>query len=433
MKVTVLGSGVVGVTTAWFLARDGHEVTVVDRQPAPGQETSYANAGEISPGYSTPWAAPGLPFKALRWLFMRHSPLILHLQRDPAMYSWMGQFLRNCTEARYQTNKARMLRLAEYSRDILRELRQETGLDYDQRSLGLLQLFRTEKQLDAAIRDTPVLDRYGVRYELLDRDGCVRAEQALTRVREKFAGGLRLPGDETGDCHKFTRALAGLAEQKGVKFLYGTSVESLHVWKNKVVRVETSKGDLSPDVYVVALGSYSPLMLRRVGIELPIIPVKGYSITVPVVDEDAAPVSTIMDETHKVAVTRLGSTIRVAGMAELAGYDLSLIERRRETLQHVLRDLFPDGGNAVDASFWCGLRSMTPDSVPLIGPTGIRNLYVNTGHGTLGWTMACGSAKVLADAVAGRTAEIDAEGLGVERFSEMRPSGTARAPAALGG
>lgn len=416
MKVIVLGSGVIGVASAYQLALAGHEVTVVDRQPAAALETSYGNAGEVSPGYSAPWAGPGVPLKAIKWLLMQHRPLVIRPHLDLALVRWGAAMLRNCTAARYEVNKGRMVRLAEYSRDCLKALRAETGIRYDERMQGTLQLFRTPQQLDGTGADIEVLKRYGVAYEVLDRDGCIRHEPALASVREKFVGGLLLPGDETGDCFKFTQNLAALAVERGVRFRYGTRIRGLKKSGQQIAGVVTDAGTLSADAYLVALGSHSPGLLGPIGIRVPVYPVKGYSITVPITDAGGAPESTVMDETHKVAVTRLGDRIRVGGTAELAGYTLQLHDARRRTLEHVVTDLFPRGGDVGKAEFWCGLRPMTPDGTPILGTTRVSNLYLATGHGTLGWTMAAGTARVIADVVSGRAPGIDMDGLTVERY-----------------
>ena len=314
MKVIILGSGVIGTTTAYYLAQAGHDVTVLERQPGAGLETSFANAGEVSPGYSSPWAGPGVPLKAVKWLMMQHSPLVIKPMLDPAMWRWGLSMLRNCTVARYEVNKSRMVRLAEYSRDKLVELRAATGIAYDERMQGTLQLFRTQKQLDGIANDVEILKRYGVPFQVLDMAGCMRYEPALKLVREKFVGGLRLPGDETGDCHLFTQRLAKMAEALGVRFQYGTSIRALEHAGGEVTGVQTDQGLLKADAYLCALGSYSPLMLRPLGLHLPVYPVKGFSITVPIVDASGAPESTVMDETYKVAVTRLGD--RTASAAQ---------------------------------------------------------------------------------------------------------------------
>ncbi|RYF34291.1 MAG: D-amino acid dehydrogenase [Comamonadaceae bacterium] len=421
MKVLILGSGVIGTSIAYYLAKSGHEVTVLDRQPGPALETSFGNAGEISPGYSSPWAGPGVPLKAVKWMLMQHSPLVIKPMLDPAMWRWGLSMLRNCTEARYEVNKGRMVRLAEYSRDCMKELRADTGIAYDERMQGTLQLFRTQMQLDGAHKDIEILEASGVPYQLLDREGCVRYEPALASVKDKFVGGLRLPGDETGDCFKFTNALAKLAEAAGVVFRFGITIEAFErdakQGKSDITGVRTSAGTLSADRYVVALGSYSPALVKPLGIDLPVYPVKGFSITVPITDASGAPESTVMDETFKVAVTRLGERIRVGGTAQLSGFDLALNQGRRDTLEHVVTDLFPRGGSAKDASFWTGLRPMTPDGTPVIGATHFPNVMLATGHGTLGWTMAAGTGRVMADLIDGRAPGIDMEGLTVARYA----------------
>jgi len=348
---------------------------------------------------------------------MQHRPLVIWPVLYPALWLWGLRLLRNCTEARYDVNKNRMLRLAEYSRACLEALRADTGIRYDERMQGTLQLFRTDAQVEGAAADIAILEHFGVRYEVLDRAGCVRVEPALARVQRKIAGGLRLPGDETGDCFKFTQGLARLAAQAGVTFRQGIHIRAMRAEGDRITGVATDAGDLDADAYVVALGSYSPLMLRPLRIAVPVYPVKGYSLTVPIVDAAKAPESTVMDETYKVAVTRLGDRIRVGGTAELKGYNLTLREARRDTLDHVVTDLFPGGGDVSRATFWTGLRPMTPDGPPLIGPTRYSNLYLNTGHGTLGWTMAAGSGRVLADLISGRDPEVDLDGLTLARYA----------------
>lgn len=416
MNIIILGSGVIGTASAYFLAHAGHDVTVIDRQPGSGLETSFGNAGEISPGYATPWAGPGVPMKAFKWLTMQHSPLVIRPKLDPAQWRWILQMLANCNTDSYQVNKGRMVRLAEYSRDVLVQLRRDTGIAYDERSQGTLQLFRTQKQLDGAHTDIEVLRQSGVAYKLLDPQGCTEYEPALARVPGNYVGGLLLPNDETGDCFKFTQALAELAKGLGVKFRYDVTIERLSTEGDRVTGVVTNKGELKSDTFVLALGSYSPLLLKQIGIHIPVYPVKGYSITVPITDASGAPESTVMDETYKVAITRLGDRIRVGGTAELSGYDLRLHQARRDTLEYSVTNLFPDGGDVKKASFWCGLRPMTPDGTPVVGPTPYRNLFLNTGHGTLGWTMACGSGRVLADLLSGRQPEIGLEGLFMDRY-----------------
>jgi D-amino-acid dehydrogenase len=426
MKALVLGSGVVGVTSAYYLAQKGFDVTVIDRQAAVGLETSFANAGQISPGYSAPWAAPGVPMKALKWIFQRHSPLALKPDGTLWQLQWTFRLLQNCNAKSYDCNKERMVRLAEYSRDCLGELRTSTGIKYEGRTQGTLQVFRTQKQLDAEAKDIAVLERLGVPFEHLDPDGCARAEPALALVKDQLLGGLRLPGDETGDCQLFTTNLAEKAKALGVKFLHNVSVNRLIKGNSQLsgVEVTTDAGIemLYADQYIVALGSYTRQLMQGLGVQTPVYPVKGYSLTVPVLNRDAAPISTVMDETYKVAITRFDDRIRVGGMAELAGFDLSLNPRRRETLEMVLNGLFPNAGDVSKSLFWTGLRPMTPDGTPIIGKaSGVYdNVWLNTGHGTLGWTMACGSGQLLADLVANHKPAILSDDLALGRYAVSR-------------
>lgn len=417
MKIVILGAGVVGVTSAWYLAQQGHEVTVIDRQPGPALETSFANAGEISPGYASPWAAPGVPVKALKWLLQRHAPLVIRPAYGIPAWRWLLAMLSHCTEARYAVNKGRMVRVAEYSRDCLDRLREETGIHYDERTQGTLQVFRKQEQLDHIGGDIEVLKADGVPFEVLDPAGCVAVEPGLGAVRHKIVGGLRLPNDETGDCFLFTNALRERAEQAGVTFRFDVDIKRIIAEGGNITGVETDAGVVTADRYVVCLGSFSPFLLGPIGIQAPIYPVKGYSLTMPITDPDLAPVSTVMDETYKIAITRLGDRIRVGGMAEICGFNMDLPQKRRETLELSVVDLFGGGGDVKKSSFWCGLRPMTPDSTPIIGGTRYPNLYLNTGHGTLGWTMSCGSAKVLADLISGNKPDIDTADLAISRYS----------------
>ncbi|MEW6176881.1 D-amino acid dehydrogenase [Stutzerimonas sp. R40042] len=430
MRVLVLGSGVVGTASAYYLARAGFEVVVVDRQPAVAMETSFANAGQVSPGYASPWAAPGVPLKAMKWLLQRHAPLAIKLTGDVDQYLWMTQMLRNCTAARYAVNKERMVRLSEYSRDCLDELRAETGIAYEGRQLGTTQLFRTQAQLDAAAKDIAVLERSGVPYELLDRAGIARVEPALAKVADKLSGALRLPNDQTGDCQLFTTRLAEMARELGVEFRFEQNIQRLEHAGDRIAGVWIDGKLEVADRYVLALGSYSPQMLKPLGIRAPVYPLKGYSLTVPISDPAMAPQSTVLDETYKVAITRFDQRIRVGGMAEIAGHDLSLNPRRRETLEMVVGDLFPLGGDPSEAVFWTGLRPATPDGTPIIGATPYRNLFLNTGHGTLGWTMACGSGRVLADLLASKRPQISTEGLDIFRYGKHKENHKHAHPAA---
>ncbi|HBU88855.1 MULTISPECIES: D-amino acid dehydrogenase [Acinetobacter] len=416
MRVIVLGSGVIGVASAYYLAQQGAEVTVLDRQAGPAEETSFGNAGQISPGYSTPWAAPGIPFKAVKWMFQHHAPLAINLDGSMWQLQWMAQMLKNCNPQSYAVNKERMMRVAEYSRDCLRELRKDTGINYENRAKGTLQLFRKEAQMEAVQRDISVLQECGVSYELLNGNELGRVEPALANAQDKLVGGLHLPNDETGDCYLFTNALAQIAKELGVNFQFNQNVEKLIVEGDEIKGVQVNGKVLTADRYVLAFGSYSRDFLKPLDLQLPVYPVKGYSLTIPIVDPAFAPQSTVLDETYKIAITRFDQRIRVGGMAELSGFNLGLNEDRRATLQMVTQDLFP-GGDMAQASFWTGLRPMTPDSTPIIGATRFKNLFLNTGHGTLGWTMACGSGKLISDIVLNHKTEISTDGLSIQRYS----------------
>ncbi len=416
MRVLVLGSGVIGVASAYYLAQQGAEVTVLDRQTGPAEETSFGNAGQISPGYSTPWAAPGIPFKAVKWMFQHHAPLAINLDGSMWQLNWMAQMLKNCNPASYAINKERMTRVAEYSRDCLRELRKETGISYEHRSKGTLQVFRNEAQLEMVQRDIAVLRECSVPHELLLGADLAKVEPALAHVQDKLVGGLHLPNDETGDCYLFTNALANVAKELGVQFKFNQNVERLVIEGDEIKGVVVNGEVLTADKYVLAFGSYSRDFLKPLNLDLPVYPVKGYSLTIPIVDANFAPQSTVLDETYKIAITRFDQRIRVGGMAELSGFNHNLKDNRRATLEMVTQELFP-GGDLAEASFWTGLRPMTPDSTPIIGVTRFKNLFLNTGHGTLGWTMACGSGKLISDIVLNHKTEISTEGLSLGRYS----------------
>ena len=415
MRVIVLGSGVIGVASAYYLAQQGAQVTVLDRQAGPAEETSFGNAGQISPGYSTPWAAPGIPFKAVKWMFQHHAPLAINVDGSMWQLQWMAQMLKNCNAQSYAINKERMTRVAEYSRDCLRELRKDTGIEYENRSKGTLQVFRNEAQLEMVQRDIAVLKECGVPHELLLKDDLAKVEPALAYAKDKLVGGLHLPNDETGDCYLFTNALANLAKDLGVEFKFNQNVEKLIVEGDEIKGVLVNGEVLTVDRYVLAFGSYSRDFLKPLELNLPVYPVKGYSLTIPIVDTNFAPQSTVLDETYKIAITRFDQRIRVGGMAELSGFNHGLNEDRRGTLEMVTQDLFP-GGDLAQASFLTGLRPMTPDSTPIIGATKFKNLFLNTGHGTLGWTMACGSGKLISDLVLNHKTDISTEGLSIQRY-----------------
>jgi D-amino-acid dehydrogenase len=416
MKVIVLGAGVIGVTSAWYLNQAGFDVTVIERQAQPAQETSFANAGQLSFGYAMPWAAPGIPLKALQWLFQEHAPL--HISPDGSLrqWQWMMMMLANCNKRAYHVNKSRLMRLAEYSRLEMQHLRAQTAIRYHDKQAGTLQLFRDLSQMEAAAKDMAVLREFGVPHQLIEtRQGLAAIEPALAH-RSALVGGLHLPQDETGDCAMFTQSLAAMAQAAGVTFMYETKVSDWLIEGQQIKGVVANKGALEADQVVVALGSFSYELMQSLKLSIPVYPVKGYSLSLPLIDKDLAPVSTVLDESYKVAVTRLGDTLRVGGMAELHGYDYALNPTREATLLHVVRDLFPGAAKLDETHFWTGLRPMTPDGTPIIGATPYPNVWLNTGHGTLGWTLAAGSAAYLADCMAKKTPAIATEGLSMSRY-----------------
>jgi D-amino-acid dehydrogenase len=415
MKVVVLGAGVIGTTCAHYLSEAGFEVAVLDRRSGPAQETSFANAGGICPGFAGPWAAPGMLGKIAGWLGRRDAPLSLRPTFDPHQWAWLLRFARNCTAERFRTNKERMQRIAHYSKACLVALRHDTGISYDGGTGGVLQLFRNQQDLDGAAQAARVLASFGVAHQIVDAAEIRAIEPALAGSGLAFAGGLHLPQDETGDCHLFTTRLAERLRERGVSFHFDTTAERLVVEGDALRGVMTNHGLLQADAYVMALGSFAPLLLRDIGIKLPIYPVKGYALTIPIERDDRAPRSSVMDESSKLMVTRLGSRLRAAGIAEIGGYGVGLDTRKCEFIRDTAAALFPGAGDYRGATYWTGLRPMTPDGPPHLGKTRYRNLYLNVGQGSNGWTQACGCGRIVADVVAGRQPEIDLSGMTAER------------------
>lgn len=411
MKIVVLGAGVVGVTAAWYLAQDGHEVTVLDRQDGPGRETSLANGGQISASHAGPWASPGAPRTILRWLGREDAPLLFRLRADLRQWRWGLAFLRECTPTRHHRNTLALVRLALYSRDCLRALRASTGIAYDAVERGIVEFFQDEDEFDHARAEALHLQAYGCDRVPLDARQCVAVEPALAALAGRLAGGVHTPSDESGDAHAFTAGLAALAQARGVAFSYGTTVLAIEGDGDRISGLRCTAGDATrtdeADAYVVALGSYSPLLLGRLGVPCPVYPVKGYSVTLDVADARAAWTASLTDPSHKLVFSRLGNRLRIAGTAELNGWSTELNRARCDAIVDRTFDLFPTAGDRGSAAFWTGLRPATPSNRPLIGRTRYRNLYLDTGHGTLGWTLACGSGRALADIVAGRTPEVD--------------------------
>jgi D-amino-acid dehydrogenase len=411
VRVLVLGAGVVGITCAHYLFRDGHEVTVVDRQPGAALETSFGNAGGICPGFAGPWAAPGMPLKVLRWLFRSHAPLLLRPRLDPAQWRWLAQFVGNCAAERFARNKARMQRIAHYSKACLVQLRQETGIDYDHGTGGVLQIFRTEDEREGARRAAKVLEQFGVEHCLVESNEVLTIEPALRASNIPFSGGLHLTADETGDCHLFTTRLAARLQAAGVTFHFGTHVKAIVTERGRVSGGVTDRGVLTADCYVVALANDAPALLKPLGIDLPIYPVKGYAITLEGARAGFSPRSSVMDEHSKVMITRLGTRLRAAGVAEISGYDRTMNAAKAAGVLDAARELFPLAGDYSNVAYWAGLRPMTPDGPPYLGATPLDNLFLNLGQGSNGWTQACGGGRVVADLIGGRKPDIDLDGL----------------------
>ncbi len=412
MKALVLGSGVIGVTTAYYLARDGHEVTVLDRQPEPANETSFANAGLVAPGHAYAWASPASPKILFKSLFNPNQAFRLRLRADPRMWAWSLLFLRECTEERARINTIRKLRLCLYSLEALHEVVKDTGVHYDGRAGGNLYLYRTPATFDAGVAHTSILRENGLELEFVDRDRAAGLDPALAPVKHKVAGAVYSPTDESADTCMFTRNLADVCrERMGVDFAFDTTISRLDTDGDAVTRVVTDKGDFAADIYVLSLGCDSPFLTRKLGIRLPIYPVKGYSVTVPVGEQHNAPTIGGVDENNLVAYARMGNRLRITATAEFSGYDRSHTPNDFRFMLSVARDLFPGGGDYAQPMYWAGLRPMTPEGTPILGKAKFRNLFFNTGHGHIGWTMSCGSARVTADLVSGRKPDIDVEGM----------------------
>ena len=412
MRVTVLGAGVVGVTSAWYLAADGHEVTVIERQPLPAQETSFANGGQISVSHAEPWANPQAPWKALKWLGQEDAPLLWRLRADPAQWGWGLRFLRECTAERARANVGAIVRLGLASRTALQSLRRELALEYDQLERGILHFYTDSAEFEHAIRQAALMREFGCERVPQTAAECLAIEPALAGSRVPIVGGTYTANDESGDARKFTEILAQHAAARGVRFRHGESVAALEVEGGKLSGVRLASGEsVSADITVLALGSYSPLLLKPLGIRLPVYPAKGYSVTLALPDGVAAPVVSLTDDGHKIVISRLGQTLRVAGTAEFNGYDTSVNAVRCAALRRRIGEVFPALASVSEIDRWAGLRPATPGNVPLIGDmaaAGLAGLWLNTGHGTLGWTLACGSGKLLADLVSGRDPGLEA-------------------------
>jgi D-amino-acid dehydrogenase len=408
MKIAVLGAGVVGVTSAWYLARAGHEVSVFDRQDAAGMETSYANGGQISASHAEPWANPATPAQILKWLGREDSPMLFRLRADPYQWAWGLAFLRECLPARTRANAAQIAAINRYSRAQLQALCRETGIEFEQQARGILRLYQDQHALDQAVAAAGVERAQGIDLRVLSAAECLRLEPALLASAVPIAGGVWAAADASGDAHKFTQELARLCAGRGVQFRYGSRIDRIETEGGRVARVRLDSGEaIAADACVVALGSYSPLLLRPLGVSIPVYPLKGYSITLPLAPGDVAPQISLSDGAYKLVMSRFSDRLRVAGTAELTGYDTAINAVRCRAIVRRTFQLFPKAGRPEEAQFWAGLRPATPGGVPCIGRTRYANLYLNTGHGTLGWTMACGAGAAIADIVDGRKPETD--------------------------
>lgn len=416
MRILVLGGGVVGVTTAYQLLKDGHEVALVERRPGVAEETSWGNAGMIAPGHSFVWSSPRAPMILLKSLFLKDQALRFRPSADPRLWQWSLLFLAQCTHARARLNTLRKHQLCLYSQRVLHETLADStlagdGIDYDRNTRGILYFYRTEERLAAGVEHMRILSDDGQETEVLDRDAVVRLEPSLSAARDRIAGGIYCPTDETGDCAKFTKALADACARMGAEIHPGTEITAIHADGDGITGVETSAGRMTADAYVLALGNHSPLFARRLGIPLPVYPIKGYSLTVPVGNHAAAPTIGAIDEDNLVAISRFGDRVRATATAEFAGYDTSHRPQDFEFMLGVLRELYPDGADYGRAEGWAGLRPMTPEGTPRFGRRKYRNLWINSGHGHMGWTMSHASARITADLIAGRAPALPLDGM----------------------
>ena len=418
MRVIVLGAGVVGTASAWYLSRAGHEVTVIERQGAAALETSFANGGQISASHAEPWAHPGVPAQLLQWLGRDDAPLVFRPRAEWRQWAWGARFLFECLPFRNLENTRQLLALALYSRRLLRELRRDTGIEYDQLARGILAFHTDEREFQRAAAQAERMRRYGCVCEAKSAAACIAIEPAMRHAAERIVGGIYTPEDESGDACKFTQGLARLAAAQGVRFEFGRTIKRIDVAGGRVrgvVLADAAGRDdpVAANAYVVALGSYSPLLLAPLRIAIPVYPLKGYSITVPLDAGDEAPTASLTDVAHKLVFSRLGDRLRVAGTAEMNDYNTEVDDERCQMIVRRVFDLFPGAGQPARAAFWSGLRPATPSNVPCVGRTRYPDLFLNTGHGTLGWTLACGSGQAIADIVSGRVPEPDFRFMGM--------------------
>jgi D-amino-acid dehydrogenase len=411
MRILIMGAGVAGVTAAWRLLEDGHAVTVGERQPAAAAETSFANAGLVAPGHAFAWASPKAAKTLVKSLVLKDQPLRFRLSSEPAFWRWSAKFLAQCTSARARRNTAIKHRLCRYSQQALQAVADQTGIAYDGARKGILYLHRSQSTLDRGVANMQILRDAGQELEVVDRERAAAIDPALAPSKDKIAGAIYSPGDESGDACKFTRALADLCIERGATFHYGTTIKALAAAGDRIERVVTERGDLTADHYVLACGSYSPLLARTIGEQVSVYPIKGYSLTVPVDGANNPPTVGGVDEDNLCAYVRLGDRVRATAVAEFAGYDTSHRPADFRSMVKALEDLFPGGADYGRPQYWACLRPMTPEGTPILGRGRFANLHYNTGHGHMGWTMACGTARICADLIAGREPELPLEGL----------------------
>lgn len=412
MKVIVLGAGVIGTTAAWFLQQKGYQVTVIDRQPAAGLETSFANGGQISVSHAEPWANPAAPKKILKWLFKEDAPLLFRLRADAMQWRWGMQFLKECTPAKTRHNIVQLVNLGTYSRQTLQQLRADTDIQYDCLSKGILHFYTDPGEFESALAPAELMRELGCDRRVIDRDETIRIEPALAHIHSQITGATYTAADESGDAHQFTQNLAALAAAHGVEFRYNSTILALEADAQQVtgVRIQDAHGlpiTLHADAYLVCMGSYSPMLVKPLGIDLLIYPAKGYSATMPIRAPALAPQVSLTDDQYKLVFSRLGNRLRIAGTAELNGYNTDLNPIRCQAITRRTLQLFPDAVDATQVQYWTGLRPATPSNIPYIGRSKLSNLYLNTGHGTLGWTHSCGSGQAIADLIAGQRPAVD--------------------------
>ncbi|NUU01106.1 D-amino acid dehydrogenase [Herbaspirillum robiniae] len=429
MKVIVLGAGIIGTASAWFLKKQGYDVTVIERQPGAAQETSFANGCQISVSHAEPWANPSAPMKVLKWLGKEDAPLLYRFRPEWLQWKWAVSFLRECTAARTDENIRNIVALCEYSRQTLQAVRAETGIDYDHLTRGILHFYTEEKEFQESLPAAKLMRDLGCPRESIGADEVVRIEPALASIRDKIVGGDFTATDESGDVYKLTTGLARKSEEAGVEFRYSTTItrlitegagSSARVTGVEIINPDGRHEVLNADSFVVAMGSFSQQLVKPLGIDLLLYPGKGYSATYKVINPDAAPTVSLTDDGYKLVVSRLGDRLRVAGTCELNGYTRELNTTRCEAITRRTRELFPDGCDYDNPVYWTGLRPLTPSNVPYVGKTKVSNLFLNTGHGTLGWTMGCGSGRAIAEIVAGRVPEIDFAFTGLPRWNRAR-------------